>query len=275
MLKPPRVEGPETMVTAPLPLHKRSPLTRAWISLVLISLPLMFFIWQKKVGWLWDELRVLNKNTPWDVTYAIVARSKRAPWLLHRMKYEIRYIHNVVWAYVCWWSILIWCIALCFVVIGFHSLCNSCFMMKILFSIQFESITCIDFNTIVWRKYAILLEVLSMSRPNRHQILLILKIFSTPQFSHLVAAIKYLYTEFFFLKRLIKSKNGHALRFVLQIKATSSLNQYIILLMFVCLTIIPQGVACMFSLLFEKNWVILWKTLSLYFVTLMVTYNNI
>lgn len=45
----------------------------------------------KKVGWLWDELRVLNKNTPWDVTYAIVARSKRAPWLLHRMKYEIRY----------------------------------------------------------------------------------------------------------------------------------------------------------------------------------------
>lgn len=67
----------------------------------------------------------------------------------------------------------------------------------------------------------------------------------------------YLYTELFFLKRLVRSKNGHALRFVLQIKATSSLNQYIILLMFVCLTVIPQGVACMFSLLFKKNSVIL------------------
>lgn len=77
MLKPPRAEGPEIMVTAPVPQHKCSSLTRAWISLVLIPLPPMFFIWIKKVGWLEVELRVCNKNTPWDVTYAIIARSKR------------------------------------------------------------------------------------------------------------------------------------------------------------------------------------------------------
>lgn len=155
VLKPPRVEGPETMVTAPLPLHKRSPLTRAWISLVLISLPLMFFIWIKKVGWLWDELQVLNKNKPWDVTYAIVARSKRV--LVCSMAFASDDIRNTIsimlygHTYV---DGLYWygAFALCFVVIGFHSLCNSCFMMQILFTIQFESITWLlitDFNTIV------------------------------------------------------------------------------------------------------------------------------
>lgn len=132
------VEGLEIMVMVLLFLYKRLLLIRVWIFLVLIFLLLMFFIWIKKVGWFWDELWVLNKNIFWDVMYVIIVRYK---WVLVCfMVFILDEIWNMIfimlygYMYVdglYWYGVFVFC----FVVIGFYSLCNSCFMMKIFFII--------------------------------------------------------------------------------------------------------------------------------------------